>query len=92
MTLRSSDLQLDSDLDSIRNSCDVSSSGCRLQILLEEVAPPVMEEALVAVILVRVPDPLAAGSGSGNLTIPSSKSKQKLGARQNIKHAVATMQ
>ena len=29
MTLRSSDLQSDSDLDSIRNSCDVFSSHCR---------------------------------------------------------------
>ena len=39
-----------------------------MQRLVEVVAPPVVEEALVAVILVRVPDPLAAGVGSGNLT------------------------
>ena len=31
----------------------------RLQRLVEVVAPPVLEEALVAIILVRVPDPLA---------------------------------
>ena len=30
MTLRSSDLQSDSDLDSIRNSCDVLASECGL--------------------------------------------------------------
>ena len=39
-----------------------------MQRLVEVVAPPVVEEALVAIILVRVPDPLAAGVGSGNLT------------------------
>ena len=39
----------------------------RVQRLLEVVAPPVVEGALVAIILVRVPNPLAAGSGSGNL-------------------------
>ena len=32
------------------------------------VVAQIVEEALVAIILVRVPDPLAAGSGSGNLT------------------------
>ena len=39
-----------------------------MQRLVEIVAPPVVEEALVAIILVRVPDPRAAGSGLGNMT------------------------
>ena len=36
------------------------------------VVAQIVEEALVAIILVRVPDPLAAGSGSGNLTTITS--------------------
>ena len=45
MTLRSSELQSDGDLDSIRNSCDVFT-GPALKVLSMELVPPNEEPSL----------------------------------------------
>ena len=49
MTLRSSDLQIDSDLDSIRNSCDVFFLSHLLKLLHNTLGQPHMTAADLAV-------------------------------------------